>query len=263
MMVNSIPVYIICLIIYLIAGLVIPTEAAVDIQLQLDALQSTFYISDGCCLYPFITIVLVIKKVPLYHLASICHCRRHGSCYISTANMRYDRRRTLWSGCHHDCRTCGNRYGGYYIEQPDDHQRHGRNDEYGLAYIVCYCLCWHHDCLWHDSCNNTISAQTYEEHVFNHSCYLGTGFFQHDTGRSIYGHIMPGSMFSETYKKKVMPPELLSRTIEESATVTCACSMEHVLLHNLPYKCSYFDIPPLLLFNLILSVFLVCSCSRI
>ena len=64
MLVNSLPVFIICLIIYLIAGLTIPTDSTVDIQTQLLALQNTFNISGWFLLIPLISIFLVVKKVP-------------------------------------------------------------------------------------------------------------------------------------------------------------------------------------------------------
>ncbi|HOR11734.1 MAG TPA: Na+/H+ antiporter NhaC family protein, partial [Bacteroidales bacterium] len=64
MLVNTLPVFIICLIIYTIAGFSIPTENAVDIQPQLNALDNTYNISAWFLLIPLITIVLVFKKIP-------------------------------------------------------------------------------------------------------------------------------------------------------------------------------------------------------
>jgi NhaC family Na+:H+ antiporter len=87
---------------------------------------------------------------------------------------------------------------------------------------------------------------------------LGTGiFFNLTLGDQYMAIIMPGSMFSETYKKKGLAPELLSRTIEESATVTsvlvpwntCAVAQSTVLnVATLTYL-------PYCFFNLILPVF--------
>ncbi|HPV87729.1 MAG TPA: Na+/H+ antiporter NhaC family protein, partial [Bacteroidales bacterium] len=81
-------------------------------------------------------------------------------------------------------------------------------------------------------------------------------FFNMALGDQYMAIILPGNMFSESYKKQGFAPEVLSRTIEESATVTsvlipwntCGVAQSTVLnvatLTYLPY-CFFNLITPL------------------
>lgn len=87
---------------------------------------------------------------------------------------------------------------------------------------------------------------------------LGTCiFFNMTLGDQYMAIILPGSMFKDSYKKQGFAPEVLSRTIEESATVTsvlipwntCAVAQSTVLnVATMTYL-------PYCFFNLITPVF--------
>ena len=61
---TTLPALVICLLVYGIVGFVVPVSSAVEIDQQLVALQQTFHISPWFLLVPVLTIVMIFKKVP-------------------------------------------------------------------------------------------------------------------------------------------------------------------------------------------------------
>ena len=259
MMVNSIPVFIICLIIYLIAGLAIPTESTVDIQSQLDALQGTFRISGWLLLIPLITIVLVIKKVPPFITLLLSAVVGALAAVLFQPQI---------------CDTIGGGRFGAAITMISSHVKIDTGDAIlnnltttnGMAGMMntvwlILCVIAYAGIMTASGMIHVITQyllKLMKNTVSTVAATLGTGiFFNLTLGDQYMAIIMPGSMFSETYKKKGLAPELLSRTIEESATVTsvlvpwntCAVAQSTVLnVATLTYL-------PYCFFNLILPVF--------
>ncbi|MGL4993969.1 MAG: Na+/H+ antiporter NhaC family protein [Bacteroidales bacterium] len=64
MMITTVPSYVITLIIFLVAGFMIETDGSIEIKEFTEALQSTYKITPWLLLVPIATFVLIIKKVP-------------------------------------------------------------------------------------------------------------------------------------------------------------------------------------------------------
>lgn len=61
---TAIPAFVICIVVFLIAGFTIPTSGTVSMDAHLAAIESAFTISPWLLLVPCFTFFLVIKKVP-------------------------------------------------------------------------------------------------------------------------------------------------------------------------------------------------------
>ncbi|MGL5014933.1 MAG: Na+/H+ antiporter NhaC family protein [Bacteroidales bacterium] len=64
MMITTVPSYVITLIIFLVAGFMIETDGSIEITEFTDALQSTYRITPWLLLVPIATFVLIIKRLP-------------------------------------------------------------------------------------------------------------------------------------------------------------------------------------------------------
>lgn len=61
-----VPAFVICFVVYLIVGLTVPVTAEVDMTAELTALSGSFHISPWLLLIPCLTIFMVVKKVPAF-----------------------------------------------------------------------------------------------------------------------------------------------------------------------------------------------------
>ena len=61
-----VPAFVICFVVYLIVGLTVPVTAEVDMTAELTALSGSFHISPSLLLIPCLTIFMVVKKVPAF-----------------------------------------------------------------------------------------------------------------------------------------------------------------------------------------------------
>ena len=61
-----IPAFIICFVVYLVVGFTVPVTAEVDMTAELNAISSSFHISPWLLLIPCLTIFMVVKKVPAF-----------------------------------------------------------------------------------------------------------------------------------------------------------------------------------------------------
>ena len=61
---TTLPALVICLVVYGIVGFVVPTSSDVEIGRQMVVLQETFHISGWYLLVPVLTIIMIFKKVP-------------------------------------------------------------------------------------------------------------------------------------------------------------------------------------------------------
>lgn len=222
MLYNTLPVFLICLVIYTVAGFCLPNENTVDVHAQLDALAGTFRISGWLLLVPVATIALVVRKVPpfvtlfisaivgaivaILFQPAVCSAIAEsplaagitmivGDVNIETGNALLDSL-TSTSGMAGMLNTvwlilCVVALAGVLTAS-------------GMIYVITeYLVKW---------MRNTFSTVT---------STLGTCiFFNMTLGDQYMAIILPGTMFAESYRKQGFAPELLSRSIEESATVT-------------------------------------------
>ncbi len=259
MLVNTVPVFLICLVIYSIAGFRIPTQNTIDIQEQLTALQNTFNISGWLLLIPLITIVLVIKKVPPFitlflsaiagALAAIFFqpqiCGEIASNRLSAA--------IIMISTHVNIET------GNEILNNLTSTR-GMAGMMNTVWLI-LCVIGFAGIMTASGMIGVITGNLLKlmrNTLSTIGSTLGTCiFFNMTLGDQYMAIILPGSMFSESYKKQKFAPEVLSRTIEESATVTsvlipwntCAVAQSTVLnVATMTYL-------PYCFFNLITPVF--------
>ena len=61
-----IPAFIICFTVYLIVGLTLPASAEIEMDAELNAISNTFHISPWLLLIPCLTIFMVVKKIPAF-----------------------------------------------------------------------------------------------------------------------------------------------------------------------------------------------------
>ena len=61
---TTLPALVICLVVYGIVGFTVPVTSSVEIGQQLASLQQTFHISPWFLLVPVLTIIMIFKKVP-------------------------------------------------------------------------------------------------------------------------------------------------------------------------------------------------------
>lgn len=258
MLVNTLPVFCICLIIYTIAGFTLPVGSNLDVQSHLNALTGTFTISGWLLLVPLLTVALVVLKVaPFITLflsavvgavvavlvqPQICEAITpssfmaavtmiSGSVEVDTGNALLNSL-TATSGMAGMLNTiwlilCVVAFAGIMTAN-------------GMIQTITHYLV--------RLMRNTFSTV---------ASTLGTCFFFNMAlGDQYMAIILPGSMFAESYRKQGYAPELLSRSLEESATVTsvlvpwntCAVAQSTVLnvatLTYLPY-CFFNIITPL------------------
>lgn len=259
MLVNSLPVFIICLIIYLIAGLTIPIDSTVDIQTQLLALQNTFNISGWFLLIPLISIFLVVKKVPPFVTLFVSALAGAIAAVLFQPQI---------------CDAIGGGRFAAAITMIGSHVEIDTGDKIlnnltstnGMAGMMntvwlILCVIAYAGVMSASGMIHVITQyllKFMKNTVSTIASTLGTCiFFNMTLGDQYMTIIMPANMFTESYRKQGFAPELLSRTIEESATVTsvlvpwntCAVAQSTVLnVATLTYL-------PYCFFNLILPVF--------
>ncbi len=263
MIITTIPALIICLIIYGIAGYSLPSSSAIEVNEQIAALHQTFKISGWLLLIPCFTIFMVIKKVSpfitlflsalLGAIAAFCFQPQiiseitaetnsataffYSSLKMMSSPIEIDTGNALMSsltstkGMAGMVNTvwiilCVTAFGGAM-------QASGMIETITLKMISLM--------------KNTVSlvASTVVTCIF-------CNFILADQYMSI---LLPGRIFSEAYRKKGYAPELLSRTLEDSATVssvlipwnTCGVVQAGVLgvatMHYLPYSFFCFVTP--------------------
>lgn len=249
MLINTVPVFVICLIIYSIAGFRIPTENTIDIQAQLNALQNTFNISGWLLLIPPITIVLVVKKVSPFMTLFISAiagavaavlfqpqiCDKIASGPLAAAISMISTHVEIETGdALLNNLTSTNGMAGML------------NTVWLILCVIAFAGVMSASGMIHVITENLLKLM--RNTLSTIASTLGTCiFFNMTLGDQYMAIILPGSMFKDSYKKQGFAPEVLSRTIEESATVTsvlipwntCAVAQSTVLnvatMMYLPY----------------------------
>ena len=246
MTITTIPALAICVIVYTIIGFVIPVSSSVEIGTQMTALKGTFNISIWLLLIPCATIFMIIKKVPpfmtlfisaligalvafwaqphiiskiapdsasSFHLFSVSVLKMLSSPVSIETGDALMNSLTSTGGMEGMVNTvwiiiCVISFGGALNASgmirviTEKMIRFMKSTTSLVASTVCTCI----------FCNIILADQ-----------YMAI--------------LLPGKMFADTYRKKGYAPELLSRTLEDSATVssvlvpwnTCAVAQASVL----------------------------------
>lgn len=258
MLYNTVPVFIISLIIYIIAGFALPADNTPDIGAQLSAIRETYTISPWLLLIPLITILMVVRKIPPFITlfvaaavgAIVAVIIQPGVCSAIAPNGFAAAIRMI-SG------SVNIRTGNEILNNLTSTK--GMAGMLNTVWLI-LCVVAFAGVMTASGMIRVITEQLVklmQNTLSTVASTLGTCiFFNMTLGDQYMAIILPGNMFSESYKKQGYAPELLSRTIEESATVTsvlvpwntCAVAQSTVLnvatLTYLPY-CFFNLITPL------------------
>ncbi|MDD2594720.1 MAG: Na+/H+ antiporter NhaC family protein [Bacteroidales bacterium] len=245
MMITTIPALVICLIVYTIVGFVIPVSSTFEIGAQMEALKGSFNISLWLMLIPCATIFMIIKKIPPFLTLFI-------SAFLGAVVA-------FWAQPHiiEQITDTSSEFTAFCItilkmmsSEIDIETGNtlintltSTKGMFGMVNTVWIIICV-------ISLGGSLSAcgmiQTITEKMLrfmkNTASIVASTVFTCIFCNIILADqymaiLLPGKMFSEAYRKKGYAPELLSRTLEDSATVssvlipwnTCAVAQAGVL----------------------------------
>lgn len=257
MLVNTLPVYLICLVIYTVAGFCLPISDNLDIQAQLTALQGTFTISGWLLLMPIATVLMVVIKVPPFVTLFLSAIVGTLVAAFAQPQICESIAQSVAPGTAYPAFVAGVRMisGSVSIETGNSilnslTQTSGMAGMLNTIWLI-LCVVLLAGVLAATGMLDTITRNLVKlmKNAFSTvASTLGTClFFNITLGDQYMAIILPGTMFKDSYEKQGFAPELLSRSIEESATVTsvlipwntCAVAQSTVLgvatLTYLPY----------------------------
>lgn len=229
MMITVIPAFIITFIIFTIAGFVIPVSSNLSIESNLTSITSSFNISPWLLLVPVFTIILILKKVSPFItlfisaiIGSVVACIVQPQLCVQIAGSSHEGVTIYFVAA------LKMLYGTVSIETGDT-MLNSLTATRGMAGML--------NTVWLILCvvtfggvmeaSGMIQVITGQMVKFVKSTFslvgstVATTLFCNITLSDQYMAILlPGKMFAETYKKKGYEPQLLSRTLEDSGTVT-------------------------------------------
>ncbi len=244
-LITTIPAAIICLIIYTLAGFFIPTTSNVDVGTQLAALKGTFNISGWLLLIPVVTIYLIYRKVPA--VLTLFISAFVGAIVAFWAQPQIVEQIVTGMGSFKEFFYTILRMMSSEISietgDPLITALASTNGMYGMVNTVWIIICV---IMFGGALSASGMIQTITESMlrFMHnlvsmitSTILTCIFCNIVLADQYMAILLPGKMFSDVYKRKGYAPELLSRTLQDSATVssvmvpwnTCAVAQAGVL----------------------------------
>ncbi len=266
MLITTIPGFILSVIFFAIVGFVLPVNNVLNIENQLSIIEGTFNISPWLLLVPAFTIALIVKKVSPFItlfssalLGAIVACLYQPDICAQIAPANISKAATyLFSSM--------KILSGNVSIETGDAMLNNLTATRGMAGML--------NTVWIILCVVTFGGvmeasgmiQTITEKMVVYiksaaglvsSTVATTIFFNITLSDQYMAILLPGKMFSETYDKLGYEPRLLSRTLQDSATVTsvlvpwntCAVAQATVLnvatLAYLPY-CFFNLITPII-----------------
>jgi len=265
MLITIVPAFILTFIIFAVAGFVIPVSSSINIDSQLAAISTTFKISPFLFLIPVFTIVMIVKKVsPFITLFLSAVIGAVVACLVQP------------DLCSQIAVGVSGKFTVYFVAamkmlsgsvsiDTGDAMLNTLTATKGMAGML--------NTVWLILCVVTFGGvmeasgmiQVITEMMLKFvkntftlvgSTVASTIFCNITLSDQYMAILLPGKMFAETYRKKGYAPELLSRTLEDSGTVTsvlvpwntCGVAQSGVLhvstLAYLPY-CFFNIITPL------------------
>jgi Na+:H+ antiporter, NhaC family len=266
MLVTTIPSAILTAIFFTIAGFMIPIDKSINIHSQLANLSNVFYISPLLLLVPVFTIVLIVKKVsPFITLFLSALLGAIVACIAQPeicAQISPDGVSGVMSHIYASLKMMSSSIS----LETGDAMLNTLTATKGMAGMlntvwIILCVVTFGGVMEASGMIHTITEKmmTFVKNTFAliSSTTLTSVFFNMTLCDQYMAILLPGKMFSETYKKMGYEPRLLSRTLEDSATVTsvlvpwntCGVVQSSVLgiatLTYLPY-CFFNLISPLI-----------------
>jgi NhaC family Na+:H+ antiporter len=229
MLITTIPGFILTVIFFTVAGFVIPAGNSLDIENQLNNISTTFNISPFLLLVPVLTIVMIVKKISPFITLFIsaltgavvaCIAQPEICSQISPANVS--------KGASYIYASLKMLSGSVSIETGDQMlntltSTRGMAGMLNTVWII-LCVVTFGGIMEASGMIKTITEKMMfmmKNTVSLISSTVGTTIFFNMTLSDQYMAILlPGKMFSETYDKLGYEPEVLSRTLQDSATVT-------------------------------------------
>jgi NhaC family Na+:H+ antiporter len=229
MMYTTIPSFAITLIIFLVIGFSYTTSEAQDINMLLSAISNSFNVSGWLFLVPILVIVLIIKKTPAIPalLAGTLLGGLFAVLFQPEIVMSITNTETLNLSSAY--MAIINAMGSDIAITTDNEMINNLLSTSGMAGML--------NTIWLIICAMVFSGameaagllRRVAEPIIKYAestgsliaTTVGTCVFFNITASDQYlSIVVPGRMFSDTYKEKGLAPENLSRTLEDSGTVT-------------------------------------------
>ncbi len=229
MLITTIPGFVLTVIFFLVSGFIIPVKDSLDVQQQLNNISSTFNISPFLLLVPVLTIIMIIKKIsPFITLFISALAGAVVACIAQPEICSQISPDTVSKGSTYIFASLKMLSGSISIETGDQmlNTLTATRGMAGMLNTVWIILCVVTFGGVMEACGmiKTITEKMLflmRNTVSLVSSTVGTTIFFNMTLSDQYMAILlPGKMFSDTYKKLGYKPELLSRTLQDSATVT-------------------------------------------
>lgn len=229
MMITVVPAFIITFVIFAVAGFVIPVTSNLSVEANIAAITSNFNITPWLLLVPVFTIVLILKKVsPFITLMLSAIVGALVACFLQPELCKQIAGSSFEGITMYFVASLKMLYGNVSIETGDA-MLNSLTATKGMAGML--------NTVWLILCvvtfggvmeaSGMIQVITGQMVKFVKSTFslvgstVATTLFCNITLSDQYMAILlPGKMFAETYKKKGYEPQLLSRTLEDSGTVT-------------------------------------------
>lgn len=229
LIITTIPALIITIVVFAIAGITLPVNNTLDISNQLAIISGTFNISPWLLLVPVYTIILIIKKIsPFITLFSSAMLGAVVACIyqpdiisqIASDNMSY-----LGKSLYASLQMLST---SVTIETGDT-MLNSLTSTSGMAGMlntvwIILCVVTFGGAMEASGMIHTITEKmmVFMKNTFSlvTSTMTTTIFINITLSDQYMAILLPGKMFSETYEKLGYEPKLLSRTLEDSATVT-------------------------------------------
>ncbi len=256
MCITNIPLCFICAIIFAVAGFMIPSTANLDVAQECTKIASTFNISLWLLLIPVVTIIMIYKKVPAFLtlfisaiISSIIAVFVQPQIIAQITPYAVD---SLQSYIYAPLKILSMPV-EITTDSPMLSELASTNGMAGMLNTVwlIMCVCAFGGVMESGGYLDAITdkmVKMIKGHTTLVGSTLGTCIVSNLTLSDQYmSIILPGKMFKDIYKKEGYEPQLLSRSLEDSATVTsvlipwnsCAAMQSSVLgiptLTYLPY----------------------------
>lgn len=266
MLITAVPGFVLTAIFFTIVGFILPVSNVLNVENQLNIIKGTFNISPWLLLVPVFTISLIIKKVsPFITLFSSALLGATVACLFQPDICAQIAPDNISKGLSYLYSSLKMLSGTVSMETGDVmlDKLTTTNGMAGMLNTVWIILCV---VTFGGAMEASGMIQTITEKMMGYiksavglvsSTVLTTIFFNITLSDQYMAILVPGKMFSEKYKELGYEPRLLSRTLEDSATVTsvlvpwntCGVVQASVLnvatLAYLPY-CFFNLITPLL-----------------
>ena len=243
---TTLPALVICLLVYGIVGFVVPTSSDVEIGRQMAVLQETFHISGWYLLVPVLTIIMIFKKVPPM-VTLFLSALAGGILAVCVQPQIIDQ--IVGTGAGWMERVFGSMMKmmstDVSIETGDPlitrlASTHGMGGMVNTVWIIIAVMLFG-GCLTACGMVETITAaiisRVRRTGGLVTATILSCIFCNLTLSDQFMAILLPGNMFRDVYKRFGLAPEVLSRTLEDSGTVssvlvpwnTCAVVQSSVL----------------------------------